>query len=70
MPLITKKTDPGLGMKAGFAVVPLVVPTSAIHRETTPRHHYLIETEKQRLYWREAARREAEPAKPWDTHKD
>jgi len=25
--------------------------------------------EKQWLYWREAARREAERAKPWNTHK-
>ena len=29
----------------------------------------LTELEKQWLYWRAAARREAERAKPWNTHK-
>ena len=33
------------------------------------RHGYLTEMEKQWLYWREAARREAERAKPWNIHK-
>ena len=29
----------------------------------------LTEMEKQWLFWREATRREAERAKPWNTHK-
>ena len=29
----------------------------------------LTEMEKQWLFWREPTRREAERAKPWDTHK-
>lgn len=33
------------------------------------RHGYLTEMEMQWLYWREAARTEAERAQPWNTYK-
>ena len=33
------------------------------------RHGYLTEMEMQWLYWREAARTEAERAQPWNTWK-
>ena len=42
---------------------------SSFGYEDAMRHGYLTEMEKQWLYWRAAARREAERAKPWNTHK-
>ena len=43
--------------------------TKSYGYEDAMQHGYLTEMEKQWLYWREAARREAERAKPWNTHK-
>ena len=56
-----KRTDPSLGKPKPV--------TSSYGYEDAMRHGYLTEMEKQWLYWREAARREAERAKPWNTDK-
>ena len=56
-----KRTEPSLGKPKPV--------TSSYGYEDAMRHGYLTEMEKQWLYWREAARREAERAKPWNTHK-
>ena len=56
-----KRTDPSLGN-------PKLV-SSSYGYEDAMRHGYLTEMEKQWLYWRAAARREAERAKPWNIHK-
>ena len=56
-----QKTDPSLGKPKTI--------TSSYGYEDAMRHGYLTEMEKQWLYWREAVRREAERAKPWNTHK-
>ena len=56
-----KRTDPSLGKPKPV--------TSSYGYEDAMRHGYLTEMERQWLYWREAARREAERAKPWNIHK-
>ena len=56
-----KRTGPALGKTTPV--------TSSYGYEDAMRHGYLTEMEQQWLYWREAARREAERAKPWNIHK-
>ena len=56
-----KRTDPSLGKPKPVS--------SSYGYEDGMRHGYLTEMEKQWLYWRSAARGEAERAKPWNTHK-
>ena len=58
---VFKRTDPSLGKQKPVS--------NSYGYEDAMRHGHLTEMEKQWLYWHEAARREAERAKPWNTHK-
>jgi len=59
--LMFKRTDPSLGKPTPVS--------SSFGYEDALRDASPTEMEKQWLYWRAAARREAERAKPWNTHK-